>query len=434
MRSCTHRISSNTSPLKFALILALPYLLAGCCSCSAPQVEALVSNTSKVEISYRPFVVSIQVTGDISTAKTLATQLTAELVKVGTLDEDRAAMSPAARAALPENVPWLSVECHAGQNVERALKTLAEQRPYIALTPADVAWLKTLFKPEALDAKMNELAETLDALPAESAERRRLQHDPLDMLPHTREVLTQRLESRTPAFTTERSDGYFLAPNGTSLLILGQAVSLNSDAEFERAFSAACQRAKVRARANDGVVTQAVRVEELHVVVDAPDEDRVFAASAEVSARLQPYLASGEVATLPTVLDVIPSAAVQRENFQALRGFDFESAMKAFQASASKRFGTRGLVFFKPFLQRFEKFNLLTREAEPLTLKETLNGPLRADVAPYLNEKADGSVRRTIVLYPTTNADAAKLSADLSAALSPLSTAGVTMRVTAAPQ
>ena len=393
-----------------------------------------MSNANAAESTYRPFVATIKLTPDNpATATMLATQLTAELAKVGTLDEDRAALSPTARAALPENMPWLSVECRAGQNVEHALKTLIEQRPYVAITPADVAWLKTLFTPEALDTKMNELAETLDALPADSAERRRLQHDPLDVLRRARGLLKQRLETRPPAFTTESTEGYFHAPDGKTILILGQAISLGGEAAFQRAFDAACQRAKLRVRSNtDGVQLPAAAVEELHVVIDAPDEDRAFAASAEIFARLQPSLAHGDVALLPTVLNVIPSTAVQRENFQALRGFDFESAMKAFQAAASKRFGTRGLVFFKPFLQRFEKFNLLTREAQPLTLKEALNGPLRADVAPYLDVKADGTVRRTIVVFPKANADSKQLREELARALDGIP--GAAVRVTAAPQ
>ncbi|MCY3022598.1 MAG: hypothetical protein NTW87_26760, partial [Planctomycetota bacterium] len=190
--------------------------------------------------------------------------LAAELAKVGTLREDREGLARELRRELPAAAPWLrQVECRTGQGIEQALRKMVKDRPYLVLTPGHVATLKALFEPEALKAAMESVAATLEDLPPNSAEKLRLQEDPLGIAQMANDALRKRLAGRREALASKDPDGFFLSQDGTTLVVLGRAVLPASRLDFNRALMAAVQRAENRAiaafRATKPVLTTALK-------------------------------------------------------------------------------------------------------------------------------------------------------------------------------
>ncbi|HLX59891.1 MAG TPA: MMPL family transporter [Planctomycetota bacterium] len=209
---------------------------------------------------------------DVKELKDFALILASELEKVGTLDEDDAQLSPALRdeiaalrrlpltdvrgagaealdeaPAAPAHPAWLrNVECRAGQNLSRALKALARQHPYALMEPSDVERLKKLFEPDALAARMERIAQEALDLPANSIEKTRLYEDPLGAVSIAEQALRERLKGLAPPWAQD-ADGFFLSPDGTTLIVLGRAVLPSSRLDFNRALMAAAQRAENRA-------------------------------------------------------------------------------------------------------------------------------------------------------------------------------------------
>lgn len=180
--------------------------------------------------------------------KRFGSLLTDELAKTGSVDEDRAALPEKLRNEIPESAPWLpQVECKTGQGIEHALKKIIKQRPYAAFNEDDVAKLKKVFEPEALDAKLEQVAATLQDLPPNSAEKLRIQEDPLEILDMARQALQKRLNKRRQALAGSDPDGYFISPDRTMLVILSRAVLPATRLDFNRALMAAVQRAENRA-------------------------------------------------------------------------------------------------------------------------------------------------------------------------------------------
>jgi hypothetical protein len=318
------------------------------------------------------------------------------------------------------------VECRAGDAIEQALTPLVQQRPYLAVTPDDVAWLTNAFTADALNRRMADIAATLEALPADSLERRRLQHDPLDVIAHAEDTVRRRLQARTPAFAD--ANGWYLSADETTLLVLARtlAPSTLNRADILATAALARDRAIAKSRPENPLVANfsvafitpgsdaaAAReqvsarfgrsIDELRIIAEAPTEAQAYAARNAIGSRLKPFVEQGAAASAMSLLDMIPSVDEQRQNFAALQQFDFAVALKAFQTAAEKQFGTRGLVFFKPFLQRFEKFHLLTREPQPLTWTEALSGPLGGELAPYLKVSSDGRVSWMISVFPRSS-------------------------------
>jgi predicted RND superfamily exporter protein len=184
----------------------------------------------------------------IGELKRFATLLTEELSKVGTIDEDRAGLPKKLQGEIPEGSPWLpQVECKTGQGIEHALKKIIKQRPYVLLTADDVEQLRKKFEPEALDEKLEQLAADIQDLPPNSAERMRIQEDPLEIAELGRQTLQNRLNKRRQALAGKDAEGYFLSPDGTMLVILSRAVLPATRLDFNRALMDAVQRAENRA-------------------------------------------------------------------------------------------------------------------------------------------------------------------------------------------
>ena len=171
-----------------------------------------------------------------------------ELAKAGLSPEDRERMPESYQRELPADQPWLrQVECRTGQGIEQALRKIAKDRPYVVITPADVAELKKLFNPDALAAAMERIATTLPDLPPNSAERVKLQEDPLGVSDLASKALQTRLNKRKQALAGTDADGYFISPDGTTLVVLARAVLPATRLDFNRALMASVQRAENRA-------------------------------------------------------------------------------------------------------------------------------------------------------------------------------------------
>ena len=171
-----------------------------------------------------------------------------ELAKAGLSAEDRERLPESYQRELPADQPWLrQVECRTGQGIEQALRKIAKDRPYVVVTPGDVAELKKRFEPEALAAAMEGIATTLTDLPPNSAERIKLQEDPLGISDLASKALQTRLSQRRQALAGTDAEGYFISPDGTTLVVLARAVLPATRLDFNRALMASVQRAENRA-------------------------------------------------------------------------------------------------------------------------------------------------------------------------------------------
>ncbi len=180
--------------------------------------------------------------------KAFGTLLTAELSHVGANPEDQATLNEQLVKELPPGKPWLrQVECRTGQGIEQALRKIVKDRPYVVLTPQNVEELKALFTPEALAAKMESVATTLPDLAPNSAERVKLQEDPLGLSELATQALKRRLDSQRTPLSTKDGDGYFVSKDGTTLVVTARAALPHTRLDFNRALMAAVQRAENRA-------------------------------------------------------------------------------------------------------------------------------------------------------------------------------------------
>jgi len=134
---------------------------------------------------------------------------------------------------------------------------------------------------------------------------------------------------------------------------------------------------------------------DIRVVVSGETEEAAFKAAEQVSERLKPYIDKRELSHGGSALDFVPSPARQLATIAALKSFDGEAAAHAFRAAVDKRFGPKGIAYFKPFLKRLQDFRLLTRDASVLTLATVMQGPLANLIAPVVKiaPEADASKR-----------------------------------------
>ena len=191
-----------------------------------------------------------------------------ELIKVGTLAEDHAVLpdelnaelaalsktsaagnEPEAGAeAAPVLAPWLrQVECRTGEGIEQTMRRIARDRPYVLLKPADVDTIKKLFEPESLKESMTRVAATYAELAPNSAEAEKLKIDPLGFSELINSATRERVTSRGRALGSTDSDGFFISPDKTTLVIVGRAVLPATRLDFNRALMGATQRAENRA-------------------------------------------------------------------------------------------------------------------------------------------------------------------------------------------
>jgi len=183
----------------------------------------------------------------VAELKAFGTILAAELSKAGVSEQDRERLTDALRKELPAGEPWLrQVECRTGQGIEQALKKIVKDRPYVALTPQDVAELRRLFEPDNLKQAMEHVATTLQDLPPNSAEKVKLQEDPLNLSELANKGLKARL-GKGGTFASNDAEGFFLSKDGTMLVVLSRAALPANRLDFTSALMAAVQRAENRA-------------------------------------------------------------------------------------------------------------------------------------------------------------------------------------------
>jgi hypothetical protein len=201
---------------------------------------------------------------DVKELKAFGVLLRDELAKLGLSAEDAQRVPGNLQAQLPAETPWLrQVECRTGQGIERAVKKIVRDRPFVVLTPADVEQLKKLFEPAALKESLGRVRSTLEDLPANSAERIKLQEDPLGISELASSALKSRLARQQQAFAANDPDGFFLSPDGTTLVILARAVLPANKLDFNRVLMAGAQRAENHAitafRATNPTLTTALK-------------------------------------------------------------------------------------------------------------------------------------------------------------------------------
>lgn len=191
--------------------------------------------------------------------KAFGSLLAAEMSNVGLPEEDRARLTDALKKELPADGPWLrQVECRTGQGIEQTLRKIVKDRPYVALTPDDVADLKKLFEPENLKQSLERVAATLQDLPPNSAEKVKLQEDPLGLSELANRGLQSRLSKRGSSFASKDPDGYFISKDETMLVVLSRAALPANRLDFTSVLMAAVQRAENRAIANFRKTTPAL--------------------------------------------------------------------------------------------------------------------------------------------------------------------------------
>ncbi|MFH0939065.1 MAG: MMPL family transporter [Planctomycetota bacterium] len=153
------------------------------------------------------------------------------------------------------------------------------------------------------------------------------------------------------------------------------------DAEFGNLRSLKIQAIPLRNRLTERF---GLGLADLRVVVEATDEAQAYAGAEEVVKRLQPFLDQGQLTPGGNVLDFIPSPRQQQATIAALKQFDFAVAANAFQTAATEQFGARGVVFFKPFLRRWQDFQQAVNRSNILTLSTIMQGPLSSVLAPFI--------------------------------------------------
>jgi hypothetical protein len=226
------------------------------------------------------------------------------------------------------------------EDVEKALRNLIKERPYLLLTVADVNALRKRFEPEALDQALQHVADALPHHPANSMEKQRLYADPLGISGEAQAATEQRL------------------------------------ARLKR-------------------VLRGTHLPAQKIIVESSGESQAYAGLGEVSRRLQSYFDAQKLKPAGSILDLVPPPAVQQATLDELKAVDIAGLIDAFKLAARKRFGDRGQLFFRPFLKELERFGLLTRQPESLTLAGVVQTPLGPALAPLLQIDAAGRVRLT---------------------------------------
>ncbi|GMV83910.1 MAG: hypothetical protein AMXMBFR7_50940 [Planctomycetota bacterium] len=167
--------------------------------------------------------------------------LAAELAQVGLSQEDHAAWH-----AQETPHPWLQqVEVRAGAGLEAAREEIRTKHFHVALTPTDVTRMGERFEDDALRRRMEAFVAEYQGAPTDE-ERMKLRRDPLNLWAEVQQEQARRRANRRSGFATG-PEGYFLSPDGTTLLILGRPVGIAQDLVFDHALLSACQRAENRA-------------------------------------------------------------------------------------------------------------------------------------------------------------------------------------------
>jgi predicted RND superfamily exporter protein len=141
-----------------------------------------------------------------------------------------------------------------------------------------------------------------------------------------------------------------------------------------------------------------IGLSEISVIVDAPDDDIVLAARDEIRARLAPFVARGELKSASAALDLIPSVAQQNATLDAWKRFDANSALRAFNAAVSKRFGVLGLRYFDSFHDQVKAIDRTMKNAHALGLRDLVRSPAGKWLSPFVAESGPNVCLRTVWL------------------------------------
>lgn len=179
----------------------------------------------------------------VNELKAFGDLLAAELVKVGSA-EDVKALKASSEKEFPG--PWLrQVECRMGHDLRDALAKLAREHPGAVLSTEDVAEFEKRFEPVELRERLLKFAKERHGLDPSSLEYRKLMADPLKLSEVAEGALKRRLQGRS--VSSADKDGYYLSPDGTTLLVLARPVRSANEIQFDRALMDACQQAENRA-------------------------------------------------------------------------------------------------------------------------------------------------------------------------------------------
>lgn len=180
--------------------------------------------------------------------KSFGDLLSSELALVGLSDEDQQALGKRLGEAAMQKPPvaWLrQVECRLGSQARAELRGLVQTQPHLVLSLDDILELERRFEPAALQTRMLEISKRLEDLPNVGAERTQLMQDPLDIRSILQKTINATLGGQEQGVAG--SDGYFLSPDGTTLLVLARPDRSSNNVAFNRVLMEACQRAENRA-------------------------------------------------------------------------------------------------------------------------------------------------------------------------------------------
>jgi predicted exporter len=131
---------------------------------------------------------------------------------------------------MPEAIEWVEYRI-AGDD---ALFDLLYRNALLFVPPAELPDLASRLSDDAIRRKVRENAQALSS-PASSLTAEAVAADPLSL----RSVFVRRLAERRKALKVDLSDGYYLARDGRSLILLAKPVRPSQNLEFDRRLMAA---------------------------------------------------------------------------------------------------------------------------------------------------------------------------------------------------
>jgi predicted RND superfamily exporter protein len=185
---------------------------------------------------------------NVNALKNFGDLLASELALAGLSDDDQQALQRRLGDAAVQRPPqaWLrQVECRMGAQARAELRGLVQAQPHLALKLEDILELERRFEPAALKTRMREIREQLADSVSAGAEKTQLMRDPLDIKSILQRTFNATIGSQEQGLAG--SDGYFLSPDGTTLLVLARPDRSSNNVAFNRVLMESCQRAENRA-------------------------------------------------------------------------------------------------------------------------------------------------------------------------------------------
>ena len=134
---------------------------------------------------------------------------------------------------------------------------------------------------------------------------------------------------------------------------------------------------------------------DIKVMAEGPSDEVAFAAAAEGSRRLQPYLQAGELISSGGVAEFLNSPSTQAAAIQAMQALDFPELRARFLGVARELFPrVTPEEYFEKFLARLDEVAQAFQKAHVLKLEELLDGPLGTLIALQARVDGEGTERR----------------------------------------